>query len=138
MMLAEVAVTVPYWNPEFTTGSITLCVTIAGCIGGACWWFTKLFSRSQVSFAELKLGLISMQTDLTAYKNSQDLKLDAVHVELRKQTEILTKQEILAVQIGHIDKTQERFQTHLENLETAFRNFRVGSVVSEQAQRGVR
>ena len=135
-MIAEAATTLPYWNPEITTGAISMVVTIIASAVGASWWFTRLFSRSQVSFAKLELGFTTMQGDLSTYKTSQDLKFDAIHIELKKQTEILTKQEVLSVQIAHMDKTQDRFQTHLDNLEDALRQFRVGSRISEQAQVG--
>ena len=133
MTPAEVSNTVPYWNPEFTTGSITLVIAIVGSVAGASWWFTKLFSRSQVSFAELKINVAALQADITSYKASQDMKLDAVHVELKKQTEILTKQEVMSERILHMAQRQDRLEAQYDKLDEAFSRFRVGSTISAQA-----
>ena len=120
-----------------------MVVTIIVSVLGATWWFTKLFTQSQVSFAELKLGVVSMQaaqasleTEMAAYKASQDLKYDSIGSEIRKLTEILSDQKVLNERVLNLGKSQDRFQTHLDNLEDAFRNFRVGSHISEQAQVG--
>lgn len=128
----------PHLNLEFTLSGLGIIVAIVGCFSGGVWWFTKLFSQFQVSFAQIQSALTAVQTDLVNYKSSQDLKLDSVHVELKKQTEILIKQEVMSDRLNQMMKTQDRFQEHLDNLENAFRNFRVGSHISEQAQAGKR
>ena len=134
MLLAEV--TLPYWNPEITSGSITLVVTIVTCAVGLGWWFTRQFSAAQVMFSSLQKDVNSIQAEMAQVKIDQAAQFAAVNLELKHQTEILRKQDVMAERLSNEGKRLDSFEQRLQKLDDAFSHFRVGSAVSSQRQVG--
>jgi hypothetical protein len=134
LLLAEALVETPRITPDITMGALGMMLTIFIAAVGVSWWFTRHFSAAQVMFGSLQKDVVFIQTEMAQVKIDQSAQFASVNLELKHQTEILRKQDIMGERLSNEIKRIDEFGGRVLKLEDAFMKFRVGSVVSEQAQ----
>ena len=133
MLLAQAT---PYINPEITLSGLGIIASIIASCGIGVWRLSVISGDVRVTFAEVKGNIQILSEELKSVKTGLNSRLDGVDLELRQQTEILRKQDVMAERLANESKRLDDFGQHLQRLETAFSMFRVGSAVSAQKQVG--